>query len=395
MRSARRFDHEQLASADLIVDAIYQGLRAGNAGDDPLPALIGVSNQGGFRYLGRRSAPRLIVLTSSFDDLDWPDHLDRSTGILTYFGDNKRPGRALHETPRNGNRLLQSIFAAAHSRPAYRATVPPVLVFGSVGPYRDMSFLGLAVPGSLNSKTDDDLVAVWKSANGQRFQNYRSTFTILNVPTVSRAWLRDIANGSPASPGAPASWNNWVKAGSIDPLAAQPAAEWRTREQQLPSSSREAAILDVVYNYFKDQPVAFEGCAAKLAQLMDPNFCEYELTRASRDGGRDAVGLYRVGQGPSAVYADFALEAKCYGQNNSVGVKEVSRLISRLRHRQFGVLVTTSFLNAQAYRELKEDRHPIVIIAGSDIADVLVRAGYTRTQDVVDWLAVAFPREVA
>ncbi|MCP1762460.1 O-acetyl-ADP-ribose deacetylase (regulator of RNase III) [Bradyrhizobium japonicum] len=36
------------------------------------------------------------------------------------------------------------------------------------------------------------------------------------------------------------------------------------------------------------------------------------------------------------------LEAKCYGSGNSVGVREMSRLISRLRHRQFGVLVTTS-----------------------------------------------------
>jgi hypothetical protein len=41
---------------------------------------------------------------------------------------------------------------------------------------------------------------------------------------------------------------------------------------------------------------------------------------------------------------DFALEAKCYAPENGVGVKELSRLISRLRHRQFGILVTTSFL---------------------------------------------------
>jgi hypothetical protein len=33
------------------------------------------------------------------------------------------------------------------------------------------------------------------------------------------------------------------------------------------------------------------------------------------------------------------------------GVREMSRLISRLRHRQFGVLVTTSYVDNQAYRE--------------------------------------------
>jgi hypothetical protein len=52
-----------------------------------------------------------------------------------------------------------------------------------------------------------------------------------------------------------------------------------------------------------------------------------DVTRPSRDGGRDAVGKLRVGTGPGAILADFALEAKCYGPTNSVGVRELSRLI--------------------------------------------------------------------
>ena len=55
----------------------------------------------------------------------------------------------------------------------------------------------------------------------------------------------------------------------------------------------------------------------------------------------------------------------------SVGVKELSRLLSRLRHRQFGILITTSYLASQAYTELKEDKHPVVIISGIDIVDTL------------------------
>jgi len=49
----------------------------------------------------------------------------------------------------------------------------------------------------------------------------------------------------------------------------------------------------------------------------------------------------------------------------------MSRLISRLRHRQFGVLVTTSYVDSQAYREIKEDQHPIVVIAAADIVVIL------------------------
>lgn|GEM_PF-5943694 len=69
--------------------------------------------------------------------------------------------------------------------------------------------------------------------------------------------------------------------------------------------------------------------------------------------------------GPLAdrISLDFALEAKCYARENGVGVKELSRLISRLRHRQFGILVTTSYLGHEAYQELRSDRHPVVVIA--------------------------------
>jgi Restriction endonuclease len=42
---------------------------------------------------------------------------------------------------------------------------------------------------------------------------------------------------------------------------------------------------------------------------------------------------------------------------NSVGVKELARLISRIKHREFGVLVTTSYVNEQAYREVRDDGH--------------------------------------
>jgi hypothetical protein len=72
----------ELQAADLLVDAVYQGGRNGNASDDPLPHLVGVSNQGGFRYIGTKEAPKLAVLTLSTKEHDRPDNLDR--GIFTY-----------------------------------------------------------------------------------------------------------------------------------------------------------------------------------------------------------------------------------------------------------------------------------------------------------------------
>nr|WP_206734897.1 hypothetical protein [Bradyrhizobium zhanjiangense] len=103
-----------LLNADLHVDHVYQGGRKGNASDDPLPHLMSVSNQAGFRYTGSREAPKMAVLTSTLKEQDWPDALDRETGIFTYFGDNRKPGRELHDTKRFGNVILRDMFDHMH-----------------------------------------------------------------------------------------------------------------------------------------------------------------------------------------------------------------------------------------------------------------------------------------
>ena len=105
---------------------------------------------------------------------------------------------------------------------------------------------------------------------------------------------------------------------------------------------------------------------------------------------------YLLGLSDDPVYAEFSLEAKCYkpplfGQTtNSVGVKEVSRLISRIRHREFGVLVTTSVIGQQAYKEVREDRHPIIFFCGKDIADILMTSGFNTSELVRDLLQNEF-----
>lgn len=123
-----------LQNSNLIIDCIFEGGRSGNAGDDPLNALLGVSNQGGFRFLGKRECPRLIVLITSLSDPDWPDSLDHQSGRFIYYGDNKKPGHDLHETSRFGNRLLRHIFENSHAGFEKRQKVPPILVFSSTKP---------------------------------------------------------------------------------------------------------------------------------------------------------------------------------------------------------------------------------------------------------------------
>lgn len=374
----------------LVVDRIYAGSRNGNASDDPLPSLIGVSRGGGFRYIGKRTSLEtlnLIVLKTSFNDGDWPDHLDKETGYFTYFGDNKEAGRALHETPRGGNQILQDLFSARHDSEC-KEHFPAILVFGSTGEYRDVRFLGLAVPGTPELGPSDDLVAIWRTAgDGNRFQNYRSIFTILDVGYVKEEWLDDVREGTTVgSPHAPRAWLDWIRHRRYRPLAAPYTFQTRTRKQQLPKDPEEKAILEAVYKSFENNSHAFERCAVELVKMMMPAVHDVDLTRPWRDGGRDALGRYRIGKELSAIDVDFSLEAKCYNPDGGgVGVKELSRLISRIRYRQFGIMVTTSYLADQAYKEVKEDGHPIVVVAGADIA-ILLRQKTGTLSNVQSWL---------
>ncbi|RZI61356.1 MAG: restriction endonuclease [Zymomonas sp.] len=389
----KRYSFSELATADLVIDATYEADRAlKNVAGEPLSKLTGTGNQGGFRFCGPNAAPKLVVLYSTLTEADWPDALDEETGLFTYYGDNRKPGYELHDrkSGRGGNQILRRAFELAHGGEAERRQVAPFLVFAK-GEGRDAVFKGLAVPGAAHLDASSDLVAVWKSVEGQRFQNYRATFTILALDVVPRAWLAELLQGVTDGPACPAVWRQWVKTGKPKPLQAEKVSRTRSKAQQL-GDARQREIAEAVHGHFKVDPHAFEHFAAYIVRLMEPNVVRIDVSRPSRDGGRDAVGHYRIGQASNRVLVDFAMEAKCYKPSSGLGVEVMSRLISRLRHRQFGILVTTSYLGDQPYKEIVEDEHPIVVCAGGDLATLLIeKEGLCSGADVSAWLAKAYP----
>ncbi len=380
---------------------MYEGGAAPNTSSDAIAALnLGVGNSGGFRQNGGLGHENLVVLYTSGEDKDWPDSLDPSTGRFVYFGDNKKPGNQLHDTPRKGNQILRRVFQSIHASPNERRSVPPFLVFAkypTAASSRSVRFRGLAVPGFPGLPATTDLVAIWKTTSGARFQNYQSVFTILDVPVVRRDWLNDLVQGNETSVFAPKAWVDWVQNGKYTPLTSEATTTIRSISEQTPEKGVKSDILRCVFQHFKEEPTAFETFAARIFQMHDQRAIIDEITRGAVDGGRDAVGRYLLGLTSDPVYAEFSLEAKCYrpgidGQStNTVGVKEVSRLISRIRHREFGILVTTSAIGKQAYEEVREDGHPIIFFSGRDIAEILTQAGYSTPSLVKDLLSNEFP----
>jgi hypothetical protein len=392
--------HADLDLSNLIVDAVYESSVDGQLAGEPISRLLpGSGNMGGFRVSGRGDRKNWVVLFTTGEDRDWPDSLDMNTGKFIYFGDNKTPGHELHDTRAGGNEVLRHAFSRLHDEVSPRIDVSPFFIFKkhqTKNGARSVQFKGLAVPGFPGMSATEDLVAVWKSTNGQRFQNYRSTFTVLDVPVVSKAWIAELAAGNLNGENAPQAWQDWVATGRYRPLVAESTTVIRSVVQQTPDTALKGSILECVWTHFQDTPIAFEAFAARIYQMTDSRVIIDEITRGTIDGGRDAIGRYLLGLADDPVYAEFSLEAKCYrppinGETpNTVGVKEVSRLISRIRHRQFGVLVTTSIVARQAYEEVREDRHPILFISRRDISEILIANGFNTVGRVAALLASEF-----
>jgi Restriction endonuclease AspBHI N-terminal/Restriction endonuclease len=386
------FNFDQLATADLIIDAIYMSKRGANPfAGEPLNKLIpGLGNRGGFNKK-RSNEGNLVglVLKSTGDEIDWPDELDPLTGIFTYFGDNRKPGKALTDTKKKGNLDLETIFDYAHGDINERRKCPLILIFQKYGKQGDYSFKGLAVPGSEYLFRGEDLVAIWRTSNGRRFQNYRAKFTILDVNRLDGNWVREVFAKQKldlTDSRMPKVFLDWMNTGTYKALMSMPTSTIRSKEEQLPSSSQDSELLHCIYSHYQENPFGFEKVAAEIWKMSNLQDSTYDLTRHYRDGGRDALGFIHLGPKNDPIKLSFALEAKCYKPGNSVGVKETSRLISRIKHREFGIIVTTSYVDQSAYKEIRQDGHPVVIISGSDICNILKNCGVATRDQVLEWL---------
>ena len=252
--AVRRFSFDEVSTADLVVDATCQGdATRKNVSSEPLGPLTGTGNQGGFRFSGPVQRPDLVVLYTTLSEPNWPDSIDEENGLFVYFGDNRKPGFELHNrrAGRGGNEILRRVFELAHGGPLDRAQVPPFLVFSKGVRGRDAVFRGLAAPGAAHLEAGADLVAIWKSTNGQRFQNYRAIFTLLDTSSIHRAWVSELRTGSKLGPHCPNVWRTWVTTGKPKALLAERITRVRSKDQQLGGSGPRRNVGRAVYEHFQ------------------------------------------------------------------------------------------------------------------------------------------------
>lgn len=394
----KTYKYEELKNADLYIDAIYSSPRPSRIGhaDDVLSEFINVPNEGGFRYTKRKDKKTIayIALKLSGYDPAWPDDYDNETGILTYYGDNKDAGSDVEKTSRKGNLILREMFDALADGGDRLRDIPPILVFQNTGVKRDVRFIGLAVPGIKDVHSDDYFTTIWRSKNGVRFPNYLAKFTVIKLggECIKREWLYRLKNDPDNSDElAPNSWKIFQKEGlsGIEALAAPNIIDWPGKNAQLPDDVDGKKIIEAIQKrYGKSDSVGFEKFCKKLMYIMDSHYCNIQLTRPWRDGGRDALAEYIIETPTNKLVVECAMEAKCYDPDSKsgVGIKQTSRLISRIKNRQFGIMITTSYIDSQAYNEIKEDGHPILFCTGKDIAKILQQKANVTPKNINEWL---------
>jgi len=154
---------------------------------------------------------------------------------------------------------------------------------------------------------------------------------------------------------------------------------------QAPHDSAEEHVLELLMSL---SPREFEYAAKEIISLMDNRLVDMEVTRPVKDGGHDIIGYLKVGHERHELLLSVHAEAKRWGFSRAVGVKPMARLISRLKHKDLGIFVTTSYFEKQIQTEIIEDRRPIILISGGDAARILIRselAGKGRDKQFAEW----------
>jgi len=312
----------------------------------------------------------------------WQDVFAPDEGYVRYFGDAKTPGRAAHLAP--GNALLIAQFENHHAHPdeGQRACAVP-LVFFKREPYAGKQkgyprFQGFGIVTAARLVTQHD------QASGSAFANYEFECAVLAMKHEGElfdwSWINARRNGAidnhHALAMAPKAWKGWVKHGDAELPSVRRRLLRRTltpTSAQTPApGSSDAALLQQIHQYYDKKKVYFESLAAAIAErIIAPSgvgYTTHGVTRGSGDFGIDFIAQLDIGHGFSRAPIVVLGQAKCVAPGSQTSAKDLARTVARLRRGWLGVFVTTGVITERAQTEVFEDRYPLVMIPGLQVA---------------------------
>lgn len=218
--SKQAVEFSDIQSSDLVVDTLYKSGKSNSSiKDEPISKMLNCGNRGGLRYKGSIkksiSGIEYIVLYSNLNEPYRPDYFITPASLFMYYGDNKS-GRDILDTLKKGNLVLKGCFDSLYE--GKRDQIPPIFIFIRGESGRGVVFKGVAVPGASGLNINNSLVKVEMMHEEEAVLNYKATFTILDIKSVSRKWVDDVLNGSIMTENTPQAFKVWREKGVYTPL---------------------------------------------------------------------------------------------------------------------------------------------------------------------------------
>jgi hypothetical protein len=381
-----------------------------------VPFESGINAIAATKALDGPRTPAILVASSphklGMAENPWQDVWDVDNGWVRYYGDNRQPGADPSARPGNRALLRAHTFHTHHDVDA-RSAATPLLLFRRVP--RGGQAKGFAQFEGLAVITGVELVTQYSSKAGGTFANYAFELLVMDLATEHELfdynWISSRRDPTltinETLEHAPKAWTEWVAHGatSLDRVRRRVSRLLvESKAQQLPPpGSKDAKLLDEIYNYYDGKKHRFEALAQTVAErVIDPSPGGYlpgGLTRASADGGIDFIARLDVGTGFGRAKLIVLGQAKCEKPGRPTHGNHIARTVARLRRGWLGVYVTTSFFSAQTQREVIEDRYPIVLVCGRRLVEVvrsmLVERGIEDATTLLDEIDAAYDEPLA
>ena len=354
----------------------------------PKPLLDSGINPIGDKLNGGR-VPAILINTNPLKagtvDTPWMDLIDADNGFIRYAGDNK-PGSSNPNTFRN-LQLIKQFELHQSNNIEDRKISCPIIVFENlqVGNKRKgfKKFIGFGLVNRV------ERIIEYDRRSDKYYPNYVFDFSILDMSEENDSfnwnWISKRRNNKLLTDEtlklAPNSWRAWIKGGAQITNTLQrkiykqlivPAIE------QKKMNKLKESLLNQIYHYYDDNKHSFEYLAAYVTEKTitsdGSNFQLGWITSKSGDGGIDYVGKIGIGRNLSSVNIIVLGQAKCIKPESSIGSITLARTVARLQRGWIGSFVTTGGFSDNAQKEIFNDKYPLMLINGSQVADIVNRS---------------------
>ena len=365
-----------------------------------------------------------VIILHSGDDKNgrnfnpWHDEIRPDRGMIKYFGDNKPDLKGVSNNPLLLNQIQINHMSSRKER--LENSVPIVCLNSNVRGLQIFQGYGIVesaevvtqYAAALKKKTKGKNVESADEANCY-FSNYLFNICIFKMSDNNECfdwkWIADRCNPNLSAEEvykrAPDAWKYWIDHGISDLHLVRRNVYTNkivSIEEQRPQKGSDIEkTLKAIYSFYNGRKHDFEALALEVTKrVIEENGARCTTgwtTKRSGDGGVDFVLRIDVGyEFLSGLQIVVLGQAKCEKPSGHVNGMDIARTVARLKRGWVGSFVTLQTFSENVQREVLEDNYPLLLINGSKVAEIVIKAlresGCSSLDEYLDTITKMYPR---